>query len=66
MLASLMLLSSVFLRPPPLTGLQLMWLIYVIIPLVGISLIGGPADGDYMRMLTGKRRKEKLKVSVIY
>ena len=65
MLASLMLLSSVFLLPPPLTGLQLMWLIYIIIPLVSISLIGGPADEDLMRMLTGKRRKEKIKVSVI-
>lgn len=59
-LSLLMLFSSLSMLPPPLSGLQMLWLITVIIPILGVSLIGTPADEDIMKTITGKREKTQL------
>ncbi|XP_078346969.1 transmembrane protein 94-like isoform X3 [Oculina patagonica] len=56
-LSAVMLLSSCFLLPPPLTGLHLLWLSCLIVPLLSLSLIGSPADQNLMTMMTGKNDK---------
>lgn len=53
-LSAVMFLSSCFLLPPPFTGLHLLWLSCIIVPLLSLSLIGSPADQDLMTMMTGK------------
>lgn len=59
-LSLLMLFASLALLPPPLTGIQLLWLICVIVPLLSLSLIGTPANSGLMKMITGKRKKNNL------
>eukprot|EP00794_Sanderia_malayensis_P008949 gene8949-9903_t len=54
-LSFLMLVSFCLLLPFPLTGLQLLWLTIVIIPILSLSLIATPADSDLMDQMTGKR-----------
>ena len=53
-LSAVMFLSSCFLLPPPFTGLHLLWLACLVVPLLSLSLIGSPADPDLMTMMTGK------------
>jgi len=53
-LSAVMLLSSCLLLPPPLTGLHLLWLSCLTVPLLSLSLIGSPADPDLMTMITEK------------
>ncbi|XP_020627976.1 transmembrane protein 94-like [Orbicella faveolata] len=53
-LSAVMFLSSCFLLPPPFTGLHLLWLSCLIVPLLSLSLIGSPADQGLMTMITGK------------
>lgn len=53
-LSLVMLLSSCVLLPPPLTGLHLVFLSCLTVPLLSLSLIGSPADRDLMTMMTGK------------
>ncbi|XP_047127529.1 transmembrane protein 94 isoform X2 [Hydra vulgaris] len=60
-LTILQLLSTCFLLPPPLSGLQMLWLICIIIPLLSISLIGTPNNGKLMKVITGKRKKHSYK-----
>ena len=57
-----MILSFCALLPFPLTGLQLLWLTVIILPLLSVSLVGTPADSDLMNRMTGKRL-DKMKVS---
>ena len=64
-LALLMLFSSLFMLPPPLSGLQLMWLTCVIVPLISISLIGTPADKHIMKTITGKRELTDTQRSIV-
>ena len=54
-LSLIMLISFCMLLPFPLTGLKLLWLKLVIIPLISLSLIGTPADSNLMNRMTGKR-----------
>eukprot|EP01132_Coremiostelium_polycephalum_P003789 gene3789-4714_t len=42
----------------PMTGLQLMWLEFIIIPLIGFSLLATPEDPDLMRTLSPKNNSE--------
>lgn len=56
-LSATMLLSACFVLPPPLTGLHLLWLSCLIVPLLSLSLIGSPADPNLMTMMTGKNDK---------
>ncbi|XP_027057487.1 transmembrane protein 94-like isoform X1 [Pocillopora damicornis] len=56
-LSAMMLLSSCVLLPPPLTGLHLLWLSCLIVPLLSLSLIGSPSDPNLMTMMTGKNDK---------
>ncbi|KAN0019353.1 hypothetical protein ACTFIU_002561 [Dictyostelium citrinum] len=42
----------------PLTGLQLMWLEFLIIPLLGYSLLATPEDQDVMKTLSPKNNSE--------
>lgn len=53
-LSLVMVMSSCFFLPPPLTGLHLLWLSCLTVPLLSLSLIGSPADQDLMTMMTGK------------
>ena len=53
-LSAVVLLSSCLLLPPPLTGLHLLWLSCLTVPLLSLSLIGSPADPDLMTMITEK------------
>jgi len=69
MLSLLMLSSSLFLLPPPLSGIQLLWLICIVLPIISISLIGTPVEKGLMKLLTGKRMKtnrKELIVSFVY
>ncbi|GAM17379.1 hypothetical protein SAMD00019534_005540 [Acytostelium subglobosum LB1] len=42
----------------PLTGLQIMWLQFIIIPLVGFSLLATSEDEDVMKTLSPKNNQE--------
>lgn len=64
-LSAMMLLSSCVLLPPPLTGLHLLWLSCLIVPLLSLSLIGSPSDPNLMTMMTGKNDKN-FKVTFNY
>eukprot|EP00111_Clytia_hemisphaerica_P005180 TCONS_00014936-protein len=57
----LQMTSCVFFLPPPLTGLQTLWLVVVILPSISISLVGTPAHDNIMKVLTGKRAKTRVK-----
>ncbi|XP_065826149.1 transmembrane protein 94-like [Oscarella lobularis] len=48
------LLSTLFFLPPPLTGLQIIWLTCVITPLLGLSLLSVPPNEKIMTSLTSK------------
>ncbi|XP_065065440.1 transmembrane protein 94-like [Rhopilema esculentum] len=50
-----MLVSFCLLLPFPFTGLRLLWLEIIIIPLLSLSLLGTPSDSDLMNRMTGKR-----------
>lgn len=50
-----MLLSFAFLLHFPFTGLSLLWLKLVVVPILSLSLLGTPADDDVMNRMTGKR-----------
>ncbi len=50
-----LLVSFCLLLPLPMTGLQLLWLTVVILPILALSLIGTPADAGLMSQMTGKR-----------
>ncbi|EDO38517.1 predicted protein [Nematostella vectensis] len=50
-------LAQCLLLPPPLTGLHLLWLTCLIVPLLGLSLIGARAEKGLMSMMTGRNDK---------
>jgi magnesium-transporting ATPase (P-type) len=50
----IMLLSSVADTPPLLTVYQMLWLIYIIIPLLSVSLMAAPREPDLMRRFAYK------------
>ena len=50
-----MLISFCLLLPFPLTGVQLLWLTLVVIPLLSLSIIATPANDELMIQMTGKR-----------
>ena len=50
-----MLLSFGLLLPFPFTGISLLWLKLVIIPILSLSLLGTPADDELMNQMTDKR-----------
>jgi len=62
----LLLLASVFALPPPLTGLNVLWLVCVVLPALGVSLVGTSADKNLMKVLTGKRTQGKRRRKKIY
>ena len=63
-LCLVMLTSSVFLLPPPLTGLHLLWFTCVLVPALSISLVNADNDSKLMTTMTAKNDKN-LKVREI-
>jgi len=55
-LALLLLVNFVLDAPPILTGYQLIWLIWLIIPLLSLSLLNTPRELDLMRQLPQKNQ----------
>ena len=50
-----MLISFGFLLPFPFTGISLLWLKLVIVPILSLSLLGTPANDQLMNQMTDKR-----------
>lgn len=47
-------LATLILLPPPLSGHQLLWLIFIVVPLLSLSLMGNPVDPRNMTLATAK------------
>ncbi|CAB3988135.1 Hypothetical predicted protein [Paramuricea clavata] len=56
-LCFVMLTSSLFLLPPPLTGLHLLWFTCVLVPGLSISLVNADNDSQLMTTMTAKNDK---------
>ena len=56
-LCLVMLTASLFMLPPPLTGLHLLWFTCVLVPVLSISLVNADNDSQLMTTLTAKNDK---------
>ena len=54
-LCTSMLISFCLLLPFPFTGINLLWLKLVIVPILSLSLLGTPANDQLMNQMTDKR-----------
>ncbi|XP_016662636.1 transmembrane protein 94 isoform X2 [Acyrthosiphon pisum] len=55
-LSFLQLLAIVLVLPPILSVGQILWLTCIVVPLLSVSLVGGPTDPEVMQKPTGKNQ----------
>lgn len=60
-LSFLMLLSYCMLLPPILTGYQLMWVLWVVMPPLALSFLFSPHDPQVMTTMPGKSRSARVR-----
>ncbi|XP_041363282.1 transmembrane protein 94-like [Gigantopelta aegis] len=59
------MLASVFLLPPILASRHVMWLLLVVVPLLGLSLMGNPVDPRIMNIATRKNKDHVNKQMIL-
>lgn len=52
-----MLTASLFMLPPPMTGLHLLWFSCVSVPVLSASLVNAGNDSELMTFITAKNDK---------
>lgn len=62
----MLLLSFCLLLPPILTGYQVIWIMWVVLPILSISMLFTPHDDGIMLLMPGKyKKKEKSMIAVL-
>eukprot|EP00117_Sycon_ciliatum_P026825 scpid26029/ scgid2991/ Uncharacterized protein KIAA0195; Transmembrane protein 94 len=58
----LLLIANLFFLPPPLSGIHVLWLITLVLPLVASGILGAPSDPKRMSMMPSRATDYKLSV----
>jgi glycerol-3-phosphate acyltransferase PlsY len=58
-MALIQLLSFCLLLPPILTGYQMLWVMWIILPILAISMLFSPHEDNIMLMMPGEQHKGK-------
>ncbi|XP_029633294.1 transmembrane protein 94 isoform X2 [Octopus sinensis] len=53
-LSLVQVMATLFLLPPPISGHQILWLIFIVVPLLSLGLMGNPVDPRNMTLATAK------------